>query len=180
MRRKMMYLMGGFRLLKEFLWSGGKLKLSGYKYYLGKNVKINTENGGKCYLGKKTWLSDNTYFSANGGDIVLGYNNFFNSNCKLVAKAGITVGDNNLFGPNVVAFDNDHNYENLEMLICKQGYTVAKIEIGSDIWIGANVTICKGVRICDHVVVGANSVVTKSITEPGVYAGVPARKIKSI
>nr|HQU73633.1 N-acetyltransferase [Calditrichia bacterium] len=34
------------------------------------------------------------------------------------------------------------------------------------------------VRICDNVVIGAGSVVTRDITEPGIYAGNPARKIR--
>jgi acetyltransferase-like isoleucine patch superfamily enzyme len=36
------------------------------------------------------------------------------------------------------------------------------------------------VTICDQVVIGAGSVVTKNITEPGIYAGNPARKLKNI
>jgi acetyltransferase-like isoleucine patch superfamily enzyme len=47
--------------------------------------------------------------------------------------------------------------------------------IGNHVSIGSNATILP-VRICDHVVIGAGSVVTRDITEPGVYAGNPARK----
>lgn len=49
--------------------------------------------------------------------------------------------------------------------------------IGNNVSIGSNSTILP-VNICDEVVVGAGSVVTKDITEPGVYAGNPARKLK--
>lgn len=45
--------------------------------------------------------------------------------------------------------------------------------------IGTNATILP-VRICSHVVIGAGSVVTKSIESPGVYAGNPAKKIRVI
>ncbi len=51
--------------------------------------------------------------------------------------------------------------------------------IGSHVSIGTNVTVLP-VRICDHVVVGAGSVVTKDITEPGIYAGNPARKLRGL
>lgn len=51
--------------------------------------------------------------------------------------------------------------------------------IGSHVSIGSNATILP-VKICDHVVIGAGAVVTKDITESGVYAGNPARKIKSL
>lgn len=49
--------------------------------------------------------------------------------------------------------------------------------VGNHVSLGTNATILP-VRICDHVVVGAGSVVTRDITEPGIYAGNPARKIR--
>jgi acetyltransferase-like isoleucine patch superfamily enzyme len=48
--------------------------------------------------------------------------------------------------------------------------------IGNHVSIGSNATIMP-VAICDHVVIGAGAVVTKNITEPGKYAGNPAKKI---
>lgn len=51
--------------------------------------------------------------------------------------------------------------------------------IGSKVSIGTNSTVLP-VRICDNVVIGAGSVVTKNITEAGVYAGNPARKIRGL
>ena len=50
--------------------------------------------------------------------------------------------------------------------------------IGNHVSIGSNATILP-VTICDHVVIGAGSVVTKDIGEPGIYAGNPARFIRS-
>lgn len=50
-------------------------------------------------------------------------------------------------------------------------------KIGNHVSIGTNATILP-VTICDNVVIGAGSVVTKNITEAGVYAGNPAKKIK--
>ena len=52
-----------------------------------------------------------------------------------------------------------------------------KTNIGNHVSIGSNATILP-VSICDHVVIGAGAVVTKNITQPGVYAGSPARKLK--
>ena len=51
--------------------------------------------------------------------------------------------------------------------------------IGNNVSIGSNATILP-ISICDHVVIGAGAVVTKNITEPGVYAGNPARFMKKI
>jgi acetyltransferase-like isoleucine patch superfamily enzyme len=49
--------------------------------------------------------------------------------------------------------------------------------IGNRVSIGSNATILP-VRIVDDVIVGAGAVVTKDITEPGVYAGNPARRLR--
>ena len=50
-------------------------------------------------------------------------------------------------------------------------------QIGNKVYIGSNSSILP-VSICDDVVIGAGSVVTKAITESGTYAGNPARKLK--
>jgi len=49
--------------------------------------------------------------------------------------------------------------------------------IGNKVSIGSNASILP-IGICDNVVVGAGAVVTKDITEPGIYAGNPARCVK--
>lgn len=54
----------------------------------------------------------------------------------------------------------------------------AATKIGNRVAIGSNATIMP-VIICDDVVIGAGSVVTKSITQPGTYAGNPARPLGS-
>lgn len=51
--------------------------------------------------------------------------------------------------------------------------------IGNKVSIGSNVTILP-VSICDGVVIGAGSVVTRDINEPGIYAGNPCRKLRNI
>lgn len=51
--------------------------------------------------------------------------------------------------------------------------------IGNNVSIGSNATIMP-VEICSNVVVGAGSVVTKSIDRPGIYAGNPAKFVRSL
>jgi acetyltransferase-like isoleucine patch superfamily enzyme len=52
-------------------------------------------------------------------------------------------------------------------------------KIGDNVSIGSNATVLP-VTICNNVVIGAGSVVTKDIKSPGVYAGNPVRLIKSL
>ncbi len=56
----------------------------------------------------------------------------------------------------------------------KYGRTI----LGSNVSVGTNATVLP-VRICDNVVIGAGSVVTKDISKPGIYAGNPAKLIRS-
>lgn len=170
---------GGIRMLCSASAHPSRIKLHGIKYHLGKGSKL-IVNKGAIEFGKKAWIDRNSTFEVKGGNILLGDNNFFNTNCKVIALNKITIGNDNLFGPNVVILDHNHKYSDKTRLICKQGFDVKEINIGSNIWIGANVTICAGVSICDNVVVGANSVVTKDISKSGVYAGVPAKFIKEL
>jgi acetyltransferase-like isoleucine patch superfamily enzyme len=51
--------------------------------------------------------------------------------------------------------------------------------IGNNVSIGTNSTILP-VTICDYVVIGAGSVVAKDITEPGIYAGNPAKLVRKV
>ena len=52
-------------------------------------------------------------------------------------------------------------------------------KIGNNVSIGSNATIMP-VNICEDVVIGAGSVVTKNINEPGIYVGNPAKKLRSL
>jgi acetyltransferase-like isoleucine patch superfamily enzyme len=54
-----------------------------------------------------------------------------------------------------------------------------KTHIGDNVSIGSNATILP-VSICDNTVIAAGAVVTKNITDPGIYAGNPAKKLRSI
>lgn len=62
--------------------------------------------------------------------------------------------------------------------IAPRAVICGRSQIGNLVFCGVGSTVIDGIRICDHVIVGAGAVVIRDITEPGVYAGVPARKIK--
>ena len=56
----------------------------------------------------------------------------------------------------------------------------APVMVEDEVWIGAHVTILPGVTVRHHCVIGAGCVVTKSTEPYGVYAGVPARRIRDL
>ena len=56
--------------------------------------------------------------------------------------------------------------------------TKSVFSFGDNVVIGANSVVVGPVDICDNVVIGAMSLVNTSIQEPGVYVGIPAKKIK--
>lgn len=52
------------------------------------------------------------------------------------------------------------------------------VEIGNDVWIGANALIMDGIKVGDGAVVGANAVVTKDVPAYAIVGGVPAKLIR--
>lgn len=180
MKKKIMLIKGVLKLFYKKVLNLKGLKTNGFKHFIGSNVNFWVHSSGFLDIGKKTWFSDFCNIEVNGGIIKLGYNNFFNTNCKLVSMSKIEIGDNNLFGPNIVIVDHKHNYMDTTQLICKQGISSTPVKIESNVWICANVVITEGVTIGSNIVVGANSVVNTDLLTPGVYAGAPAKLIKKL
>ena len=52
-----------------------------------------------------------------------------------------------------------------------------RVRVGDRAFVGAGAVVADGVRICDDVTVGAGGVVVRDIETPGVYVGVPARRV---
>ncbi len=57
--------------------------------------------------------------------------------------------------------------------------TADVFRLGDNVMIGANSTVIGPIEICDNVMIATMSLVNKSITEPGTYAGIPARQISA-
>lgn len=92
----------------------------------------------------------------------------------------VTIGSGTMFGPNVSLYTPQHPISPEERNGLKGREWAVPISIGSDCWIGGNVTVCPGVTIGDGCTIGAGSVVTKDVPPRSVAVGNPARVIKSI
>ena len=130
---------------------------------------------GVKFLGKATiepYCRINGY---PGTGIIIGNNFYMNSGCHILGE--IEIGNDVLIGPKTVMWSRDHGIAKNE-LIRKQPHRYEKIKIGNDVWIGANVTILKGITIGNGAVIGAGTVVVKDVPEYAVVVGNPGRVIK--
>ena len=136
----------------------------------GKDITIITpvnlydcEIGDNCFVGPFTEIQKGVKI---GTSTKIQSHSFL---CEL-----LTIGNNCVIGHGVV-FIND------KFSSCHPANGDKKLwletKIGNNVYIGSNSTILP-VTICNNVVIGAGSVVTKNIYQEGIYAGNPAKKIK--
>lgn len=135
------------------------------------------EHGGKIILGNIVRIMHGCVIRTCTGIIRIGNNVSIGYYCILHGMGGIKIGNNVLLSPAVHLYAQDHGIET-DKLIMKQKNIPKLIEIGNDVWIGANSVICGGVKIGNGCVVGAGSVVIKNIPDYEIWAGNPAIKIK--
>ncbi len=89
---------------------------------------------------------------------------FMNNFCSINCLHSISIGNNTLFGENVKLYDHNHAYQTEpEFKLFHSDFTKAPITIGSNCWLGSNVTVLKGVTIGDNCIIGAGCVVYKDI-----------------
>ena len=114
---------------------GGELKIErGFKMRDGAKVRV--RKNGKCEIGKNV--------SLNSGNVI-------------ACHERIIIGNDVQFGPNVLIYDHDHDFR-ADGGLSAMKYVTAPVEIGNNVWIGANCVILRGTKIGDNCVVAAGSV----------------------
>jgi acetyltransferase-like isoleucine patch superfamily enzyme len=103
----------------------------------------------------------------------------FSNNISICALDLISIGDRCLIGDMVTIMDADHHEIDPKQRWNGQG-RIAPVNIGDNVWIGSRALILQGVTIGENSVIGAGSVVTKSIPANSVAGGNPARLIRNI
>ncbi len=139
----------------------------------GKNFRVSNasnlygcELGDDCFVGPFVEIQKGVKI---GNNVRIQSHSFL---CELV-----TIGDDCFIGHGVM-FTND-TFSDLGRPAYTEREQWKPTNIGKRVTIGSNATILP-VNICDDVIIGAGSVVTKNITEPGIYMGVPARYHKPL
>ncbi|MBB1194695.1 acyltransferase [Flavobacterium sp. SOK18b] len=135
---------------------------------------------------KKKYKINNTFrFNGNGilfygdGEIHIGENSYIGELSTIQAVKGnkVKIGKNCQISHNVRVYTStdiaDQDFSLKNRLVKN-----ADVIIGDFVWIGANVFINPGVEIEDNSIIGANSVVTKSVKANTIVGGVPARIIR--
>lgn len=147
----------------------------------GVNIAVDWRNKQECTvsIGAGTVIKSGAYLGPRNGFIKIGNHCSINPYCVLLGYGGITIEDGVRIAAHTAIIAFNHNYEDPEVLIAKQGNRMSGVTIESDVWIGAGARILDGVHIGKGAVVGAGSVVTRDVPPLSVVAGVPAKIIKS-
>ena len=109
--------------------------------------------------------------------IFIGANTYINRNTFIDAATSLHIGRDCAIGPNCYLTDRDHGL-NPELPPLQQPMVSQPTSLGDRVWLGANVTVLKGVKIGHDAVVGAGSVVTKDLPPGAIAVGVPATVIR--
>jgi galactoside O-acetyltransferase len=178
---------------RKFFGSMGK------NCFIEKNVRFRVPS--KIFLGHRVFIDENVCIDATyptseirmNNDVAIGRNSIIKAGIgkiiihdgvgiskfvHLGGGGGIEIGENSMLGDKVEIISAQHVFDDPSIPIKLQGSRYARIEIGSDVWLGAMVIVLPGVKIGDGSVVGAGAVVTKDIPSYSVAAGVPAKVIK--
>jgi acetyltransferase-like isoleucine patch superfamily enzyme len=111
--------------------------------------------------------------------IIIGNRVTATADLQIAAMKEVVIEDDVMFASNINITDGLHGYENInEPYKYQRMGRIAPIRIKRGSWIGQNVVILPGVTIGEFTIIGANSVVTKSIPDRCIAVGAPARVIR--
>ena len=174
-----------------------RMILKSHGVVFGKNIQIPSKVSW-LIRGARITIGDNFYLSSGNGvnpiasnlqadvyvepgaTLTIG-NNVGMSSTRLWIHESARIGNNVKIGGCVLITDTDaHPMDYMARRSSNEGTKSAPVVIEDDVWVGAHCIILKGVTIGARSIIGAGSVVTKSIPADCVAAGNPCRVIKII
>lgn len=112
------------------------------------------------------------------GSVRLGRNSHLGAFCFVNACYGsVEIGTGVAIGPRTSIFSYSNHYARGRKII--EEHVTSDVSVGNNVFIGAHCVVLPGSSIGSNVVVGAGSVVRGNLPSNGIYAGTPARSIKS-
>ncbi len=165
----------------------------GFVKLMGKPI-IHKTKGSKIILGKGCTLVSKSKYNFAGinhpvilatltPNAVIRIGTVGISGSSICAVKLIEIGDFSGLGVNTNIYDTDFHamgaLERRNQVNIEQANS-SEIIIGKDVWIAANSTILKGVKIGDEAIIGAGSIVVSSVPSKTIFAGNPAKKIRDL
>lgn len=139
---------------------------------IGENVLVQRDTILHC--GGLDW-------SGGAGEIVLRESVTISPRCVIWGAGGVTVGPGCEIGPGCMLMSSETDYRRLAGGGSgQQSVKLRSVVLGKDVILYAGVTVTPGVTVGDRSVVAAGSVVVSDIPSLEMWAGVPARRIKSL
>ena len=129
-------------------------------------------------IGNNTVIKQFAIISTHGGHIEIGENCSINPFCVLYGLGGLTIGNYVRIATHTVIVPANHIFDDPNIPITMQGLSKKGVTIEDDVWIGAGVRILDGVTVGKGSVIGAGTVLTKSVSPFSVVVGVPGKVIK--
>lgn len=141
---------------------------------LGRGVDISVLNTATLLIGERTIVEPNCQIRSDG-TLKIGPDSFVGRGSVIVAAEYVEIGADALIASGVVIRDQDHGRGRPHRV---QPLVSSPVTIGTNVWIGANAVVLRGVVIGDDAVIGAGAVVTKSVPAGVSAVGVPAKAIQ--
>jgi acetyltransferase-like isoleucine patch superfamily enzyme len=133
--------------------------------------------GGRIEIGKNCEIHPYSMILTYGGDIHVGDNCSLNPFAIVYGHGGVRLGNGVRIAAHTVIIPSSHVVSKEGAPFYESGVTGRGIDIADNVWLGAGVVVLDGVRIGRNCIIGAGSVVTRSVPDNTTVAGVPARTI---
>jgi acetyltransferase-like isoleucine patch superfamily enzyme len=171
------------RLLWRYLWrrfltpAGWRWRTDGLVFF-GRNLQLQIGKRAEIRFGKLCWIGDGTKIRCHEGVVEIGAKTVIGQECTISAYKRVRIGEQCVIADRAMFIDFDHGVTEVDRPIRHQGIYKRDCIVGSNVWIGYNACLLRGVAVGDNSIVGTNSVVTKDVPANAIVGGVPAKIIR--